>query len=446
MSTLHLPNHSPLPMSATNPPTPLSLCRQTPSPDTFRTLVLQHSPAVYAHCLRQLRDPAAAEDAVQATFLILAQKLDSLPDSTLLAGYLHNTARYVCLTAKRTHSRRSKHERIAANLRPEAHMPPHASQTLSDTPTYEDLEPHLDDALADLRPADRDVIVHRFLEHRSTSELASLLQISEDAAKQRVSRALTKLRTALAARGLSTSSASLPVVLGFIPNPATIPLPPSLVSATTLAITNQSPVHITLLAKGATHAMQLAKLTTLSILTAAGLGVIVALSATALAFFPPTIPPSAAVQLPFLAVAQSAGQVTGAPVGGMEEPVPAPDELQGVWNFAFQDKPGTLIIRGSLAVWITDHEYSPADIVLVDTTSKVHGFEVILRPEGMIQGTPSTDPHPEAGTRKAFSYALNKDGTLTFALSRPGTPRPTTLTPTPDSRILTLYPAKPGKK
>ena len=61
----------------------------------------------------------------------------------------------------------------------------------------EELQRRVRGALADMSPSDGELLVMRYLEHMSTSEIAATLQISENAVRMRQLRALQKLRESL---------------------------------------------------------------------------------------------------------------------------------------------------------------------------------------------------------------------------------------------------------
>src|SRR5678810_509306 len=67
----------------------------------------------------------------------------------------------------------------------------------------------LEPAMAELEPAERDVLVLRFLEDRSLREVGVELGISADAARMRVNRALENLRTVFGRQGVGSTSAVL---------------------------------------------------------------------------------------------------------------------------------------------------------------------------------------------------------------------------------------------
>src|SRR5438552_12377617 len=76
---------------------------------------------------------------------------------------------------------------------------------------------HVDNAMADLGDRDRTALVLRFLQQKSLRDVGDSMGTSEEAAKKRVSRALDKLRTLLARRGVVIPAAALAVGLSQLP-------------------------------------------------------------------------------------------------------------------------------------------------------------------------------------------------------------------------------------
>ena len=66
----------------------------------FEALVERHGPMVFRVCRGVLRDEHAAEDAFQATFLVLARKARSLWVKDSLASWLHGVAHRVAARAQ----------------------------------------------------------------------------------------------------------------------------------------------------------------------------------------------------------------------------------------------------------------------------------------------------------------------------------------------------------
>src|SRR6516165_12449077 len=81
----------------------------------FRDLLCRHGPMVLGVCRRILRDPHAAEDAFQATFLLLVRKAGSVRKRGSVGPWLYGVARRVALEARGAASRRH----VPAPLDPE---------------------------------------------------------------------------------------------------------------------------------------------------------------------------------------------------------------------------------------------------------------------------------------------------------------------------------------
>jgi DNA-directed RNA polymerase specialized sigma24 family protein len=66
----------------------------------FAALVRRHGPMVYGVCRRVLADAHEAEDAYQATFIVLLRKASALTSCATLAEWLHGVARRIALKAR----------------------------------------------------------------------------------------------------------------------------------------------------------------------------------------------------------------------------------------------------------------------------------------------------------------------------------------------------------
>src|SRR5438876_5660531 len=77
----------------------------------FAALVGRHGPMVLGVCRGILRDAHAAEDAFQATFLVLARKAGSIRKHESLGSWLYGVAYRLALRAKAAVARRQAHER-----------------------------------------------------------------------------------------------------------------------------------------------------------------------------------------------------------------------------------------------------------------------------------------------------------------------------------------------
>ena len=83
----------------------------------FSELVQRHTGLVWNACQRVLHHAADADDAFQATFLVLARKAKSLQWEESIAGWLHQTARRTSLKLRKMTKRQKEVEDLAARQR-----------------------------------------------------------------------------------------------------------------------------------------------------------------------------------------------------------------------------------------------------------------------------------------------------------------------------------------
>ncbi len=156
---------------------------------------------VYSAALRQVRQDQDAEDVTQAVFVALAQSAAGLRGDAVLASWLLTTTRFTALNHLKSGARRKYHEQQAAEM---------ANAMKPTTPgEWEEVAPVLDEAIAELSEPNRSALVLRFFERKHMKDIAVRLSISEDAARQRVSRAVEELRGFLGRRGITTAAAAL---------------------------------------------------------------------------------------------------------------------------------------------------------------------------------------------------------------------------------------------
>ncbi len=172
------------------------------SETAFQTLVARHVDLVYATALRQVGDPGWAEEITQNVFIILARKAPRLGRLETIGGWLHRTAILESKARLRAELRRRRREEVAAE---------NISIQVEGSSPFAPLLPLLDEALLDLRDADRSALVLRFFEARSLREIGETLGVQEEAARKRIARALDRIAEFFQERGVSipaTSSAA----------------------------------------------------------------------------------------------------------------------------------------------------------------------------------------------------------------------------------------------
>ena len=171
----------------------------------FRELVTRYVDLVFSTALRLVEgDTHRAQDVVQTVFVDLARVARTLPADVKLGGWLHRDTCFVATTLMRGERRRQARERQAVEM--------NTLQNHSEA-DFSQIAPLLDEAINELDEADRTAILLRFFERQDFRAVGQALGSNEDAARMRVNRALDKLEGLLKRRGVTTSAASLGVVL-----------------------------------------------------------------------------------------------------------------------------------------------------------------------------------------------------------------------------------------
>src|SRR6266511_1217492 len=176
---------------------------QDRSESAFTELVQRHIDLVYSAALREAHgDASSAEDITQAVFAELARKASSLIRHPALAGWLYTCVRHMSANARRAEDRRQRREQEAKTMN-------ELLSSDSSDPVWNQVQPVLDDAMHELGEVDRAAVVLRFFEDRSLKEVGLALGLNENAARMRVDRALDKLQSLLAKRGITSTASGL---------------------------------------------------------------------------------------------------------------------------------------------------------------------------------------------------------------------------------------------
>jgi RNA polymerase sigma factor (sigma-70 family) len=189
----------------------------------FRELVERFGSMVLGVCRRVLGDVHAAEDAFQATFLVLARKAPSLVRQELVGNWLWGVAVRTARRARADAARR-------ANRRREVHKDMAADPV--DEVVWRDLRPVLDEEIGQLPPRCRQAFVLCYLEGKTNAEAARTLGCPPGTVFTRLSDAREILRRRLTRRGVTLSAAAIGMALA---REATARVPAALARSTARA-------------------------------------------------------------------------------------------------------------------------------------------------------------------------------------------------------------------
>jgi RNA polymerase sigma factor (sigma-70 family) len=225
----------------------------------FTAIVRRHGAMVWGVCARRLGETPDAEDAFQATFLVLVRKAPALRGPGSLGPWLYGVANRTALKAEGRNARRMAREKTLPNcaageLGGEA-GPEHP---------WGELRPVLDEELGRLPEKYRRPLVLCYLQGLSNEDAARVLGCPKGTVFSRLSRARDLLRRRLARRGVGVSGAALVTVL--TANAATKAAPEALIAVTAGGLIFKAgtagfavPPHLEDLVEGVLRSMSLNK-------------------------------------------------------------------------------------------------------------------------------------------------------------------------------------------
>ena len=161
----------------------------------FECLVWRHGPAVLGACRRILGNEPDAEDAFQATFLVLVRKADTVRPRGAVGAWLYGVACNVARKARAEATRRRAKE-LASDLPPAAR------------PLEPDVGPLIDDEVNRLPEKYRTAVILCELEGQPIADAARHLGCPQGTVASRLARGRDLLARRLARRGLSVAGVS----------------------------------------------------------------------------------------------------------------------------------------------------------------------------------------------------------------------------------------------
>jgi RNA polymerase sigma factor (sigma-70 family) len=218
----------------------------------FAALVRRHGPMVWGVCRRVLRNPHDAEDAFQATFLVLVRRAASVVPRERVGNFLYGVAHRTALAARGAGVRRRAREKQVGE------MPQTAVEAKE---PGSELSAVLDRELSRLPDKHRLPVVLCDLEGRTRKEVARQLGLPEGTLSNRLAAARKLLAKRLARHGFALPAGAL--VAALAPGNTSASLPAPLLAGAGKAGTDGAvPSGVVALAEGVMRSMFLSKLPT----------------------------------------------------------------------------------------------------------------------------------------------------------------------------------------
>jgi RNA polymerase sigma factor (sigma-70 family) len=183
--------------------------------DAFTTLVHRHGPLVLGVCQRVLRPGPDAEDAFQATFLVLARKAGSIGQPERLGNWLYGVALRIAHKARAQAARRRARQQQVTDMPTSRH---------GGEADWQDLREVLDDEVERLPDKFRAPLVLCYMQGMTREEAAARLGWSAGAVKGMLERGRERLRSRLVRRGVTLSAGALAPMLSENALPAAVPV------------------------------------------------------------------------------------------------------------------------------------------------------------------------------------------------------------------------------
>ncbi len=180
----------------------LVLLRQftrTGDAEAFSEITRRYAGLVYSTCLRVTGDTECARDATQETFFQLLKNAGRVTGS--LGGWLHQVATRRAVDLVRSDSARRRREEAFA------------AEAVQPTDAWTEVSPLVDEAMSELEPDQRDLLLRHFLQRESTVQMAAAEGVSRPTISRRVEGALDQLRERLRKKGVGVAGVALGVML-----------------------------------------------------------------------------------------------------------------------------------------------------------------------------------------------------------------------------------------
>jgi RNA polymerase sigma factor (sigma-70 family) len=391
-------------------------------------LVQRHGPMVWAVCRRILPNYHDAEDAFQATFLVLARKASSVKPREMVGNWLYGVARQTAMKARATTAKQRARER---------QVPEMPEPAVTERDARGDFQPFLDEELSRLPDKYRVAIVLCDLEGRTRKEVAQQLGCPEGTLAARLTRGRAMLAKRLVARGLTLSTAALTGSFSRQVQAVPMSVMSSTLAAMTLvaageAVSGVVSANAIALAEGVVRTMLRSKIkivtATLLLVAILGGGMVGLTNQTpVIAGDDPPLP---------VAPVQVASNERNAELANEAEEPDEPvrqDSLDGKWDDV-EHEGAWFRFQGSMLTWHPNPSQRREDAVKPVTEKWTCRYDLTQTPM-------TIDLFHKKGTDRGI-FVVER-GTLFVALARTGEARPTKIQRDNDTTLLVLRRAKP---
>ena len=172
---------------------------ETGDAEAFSEITRRYAGLVYGTCLRVTGDTECARDATQDTFFQLLKHAGRVTGS--LGGWLHQVATRRAVDLVRRDTARRKRERAFA------------AGSAQETDAWTEVSPLVDEAMNEIEPAQRDLLLRHFLQGETTVQMAAAEGVSQPTMSRHVEAALEQLRERLRKKGVGVAAAVLGTML-----------------------------------------------------------------------------------------------------------------------------------------------------------------------------------------------------------------------------------------
>lgn len=219
---------------------------------SFAEVVHRHGPMVLGVCRRMLGNPHDAEDAFQATFVVLVRKAGSLNGYDSVGNWLYQVAYRVSMKTRAYVARRRTREQQEWEI-------PFAEDNPADCTMQKDMKEVLDEELQGLPANCRLPLVLCYLQGKTHEEAARELGWPRGSIAKRLARAQDLLRSRLVRRGIAVTSAIIgPLLLDAAAAEAAIPAAlatSTLQSVKVSALAGAAATPVSTIADGVVHSL-----------------------------------------------------------------------------------------------------------------------------------------------------------------------------------------------